>query len=53
MVDGFNVAQTWGLVKKRSGDGTNEIVRTLQEELKEIRDEKRWRVTIAMDGKGR
>ncbi|RPF78053.1 MAG: hypothetical protein CBC31_007010 [Verrucomicrobia bacterium TMED71] len=53
IVDGFNVAHAWGLVKKRSGDWINEIVRTLQEELKEIHDEKGWRVTIAMDGKGR
>ena len=53
IVDGFNIAHAWGLVKKRSGEWINEIVHTLQEELKEIHDEKGWRVTIVMDGKGR
>ncbi len=53
IVDGFNVAHAWGLVKNYTGNWINEIAHILQEELKEIHDEKGWRVAIVMDGKGR
>lgn len=53
IVDGFNVAHAWGLVKRRSGDWINQIVNALQKELREIHDERGWRVTIVLDGKGK
>ncbi len=52
IVDGFNVAHAWGLVKRRSGGWISRIQNALQEELREIHDEKEWRITIVLDGKG-
>ncbi len=53
IVDGFNVAHAWGLVKRRLGAWISQIQNTLQEELREIHDERGWRVTIVLDGKGK
>lgn len=51
IIDGYNVAHAWGLVDQRSDRWIDEVVNTLQTEMRSLHDEKNWRITVVFDGK--